>query len=220
MNKTKKIISILIVSTFALFSSFALETKNEDTQKMVLLHNWGLSYAQVTRIQNNTTRSNFVWQDTMIGAFYSIQTANLPVNFVAKVDVFYPIAISFNSVPQVSKQVLVYAFDFNAGPIWTFPIGKIAKLNLAPVIDFRYQLDDNFHHFDLGAGFIAGFDFPISHFFTISLNGGFAYDFGNLGTNANVRNYNQVWSYNAQLGFRISKKKPNDFYYIGYKILN
>ena len=215
MKKIKKLITILILSILASTSIVAQEAKDSSESKFAIIHNWGLAFNQVTRIQKQVERSNFVWREDLVGAFYSAQTVNLPVNFIAKVGVYYPIGTTFNFVPQVSKQILLYGFDFNAGPIWTIPIGHVLNLSLSPVIEFRYQIDDNFHKFDLGAGIIASMEFPISRFFTIMLNGEFTYDFGNLGTNAGIRNYDAVYSYGAQLGFRISKAVPNNFYYFG-----
>lgn len=223
MLKTKKLLSIVLLSLVAASGIFAAEPVKEvkdDSAKMHLLHNWGFSWARVTRLKINKDRSNFVWQDDMVGAYYAIQTDNLPVNFIAKVSAYYPYHIEFNQVTQISKQVLVYAFDFNAGPIWTIPLWKIARLDLAPVVNFRYQMDDFYNHFELGLGGIVGFEFPVSHHFSVLLNGEFTYDYGNLGKNKISRPYDHVWSYQAQLGFRISKKVPNDFYYFGYKILN
>lgn len=215
MKRIKKLISVLVLSLTAVCGAFAAESAESSEPGFALIHNWGLAYNQVTRIQKQVERSNFVWREDLVGAFYSAQTVNLPLNFIAKVGVYYPIGTTFNFVPQVSKQILLYGFDFNAGPIWTIPIGHVMNLSVSPVIDFRYQIDDNFHKIDLGAGIIAGLEFPISRFFTIMLNGEFTYDFGNLGTNANIRNYDAVYSYGAQLGFRISKVAPNNFYYFG-----
>lgn len=217
MKRIKKLISILVLSITALCGAFAAEGSDSSEPKFNVIHNWGLAYTQVTRIQKQTERSNFVWREDLVGAFYSAQTVNLPVNFIAKVSAFYPLSTTFNFVPQVSKQVLLYGFDFNAGPVWTFPIGQIMNVSVAPIINLRYQMDDNFHKFDLGGGVIAGMEFPFSRYFTMMLNGEFTYDFGNLGTNANMRNYDSVYSYGAQLGFRISKKSPNSFYYFGDK---
>lgn len=217
MKKIKKLISIFVLAIIAGCGAFAAEGNTEEQPKFALIHNWGLAYTQVTRIQFQSNRSNFVWREDLVGAFYSAQTAYLPVNFIAKISAYYPIQTTFNFVPQVSKQVLLYGFDFNTGPIWTFPLWQIANLSLAPVINVRYQMDDNFHKVDLGGGVIASLEFPIARYFTIMLNGEFTYDFGNLGTNAGMRNYDQVYSYGAQLGFRISKAAPNKFYYCGIK---
>lgn len=220
MNIAKKIFSVLTFCIIASNGIFANSTDEElefKRKNLLLTNSWGFSCSQITRIQLQNDRSNFVWHDDLLGVYYQIQTENLPINFTAKLDICYPFANSFNSVPQVSKQVIVYAFALNIGPIWAIPVMESFTINLSPIINFRYQLDDFFHRFDLGAGGLVTFEFPLFKNFTVLLNGGFSYDFVNLGTNKNIRNYNHVWTYNVALGFRISKKVPNDFYYFGRK---
>lgn len=214
----KKIICIIIICCFSTSFFFAKKVKEQKVygpNKFSIMMNYGIAWAKITRIQTQEKRSNFVWQDDLIGLFYSLQSRNAPLNFLAKISAYYPYQYEFNKFPQKSKQVILYAFDLDFGPIWTIPIFKIATLDLCPLLNIRYQLSDKFHHIDLGIGVLAGLEFPISQGFTILLNGEFIYSNGNLGTNNRMQPYNYVWSYNAQLGVRFSKKRaPNQFYYI------
>ena len=88
MKKIKKLITILILSILASTSIVAQEAKDSSESKFAIIHNWGLAFNQVTRIQKQVERSNFVWREDLVGAFYSAQTVNLPVNFIAKVGVY------------------------------------------------------------------------------------------------------------------------------------
>ena len=138
--KAKKIFSCLFVLSFGLAGIFA-ETdklvkpqKPYDPEAPYLMHNWGFSWSRVTRIQTKTDRSNFVWQDDLVGLYYSVQTGNLPVNLILSVEVMYPYHYEFNKVAQISKQIILYSFNFNLGPIWTVPLFDVAKLDLAPMV--------------------------------------------------------------------------------------
>nr|WP_318680808.1 hypothetical protein [uncultured Treponema sp.] len=182
-----------------------------------VLHNGGFSWATVTRIQRKKECSNFVWQDDMLGAFYSVQTGNLPVNFMGKFGVYYPYHYEFRKVQQKPLQVILYSFDLSAGPYWTIPLWEIANLNLAPMIHCRYQLTDEYHHVDLGVGAFVGLEFPIAKKWTVVLNGEVTYDNGNLGSNGKMFPYDHVFSYSADIGFRFDSKGRNKFYYIKNK---
>lgn len=223
MLKTKKIAVLVLTSLLCLCEVFAEEEKLVKPEKPYdpaapyVMHNWGFSWQHLTRIQQNKVRSNFVWEDDFIGAFYSCQTGNLPINLYAKLGVLYPYHSMFNKMEQKSKQVILYAFDVNAGPIWTFDIFEAFKLDLAPMIHYRYQLSDKFHHNDLGLGAMATVELPVTRKFSVLLNGEFAYDFFNLGTNARMQKYDNIFSYNVDLGFRISKRGANKFHYIKNK---
>lgn len=206
--------SAAVQDTSAKSGKLVKPKKPYDPGDPYLLHNWGVSWSRVTRIQTKTDRSNFVWQDDFIGLYYALQTGNLPVNFLLSAEVQYPYHYEFNKVEQLSKQIILYSFNFNLGPIWTKPMFDFFKLDLAPMVHFRYQLSDKYHHCDLGIGAFAGVEFPVMRKFSVLLNAEFTYDFGNLGSNANVQPFNHVFSYNVQLGFRLSNRGANTFYYI------
>ena len=80
MLKTKKLLSIVLLSLVAASGIFAAEPVKEvkdGSAKMHLLHNWGFAWARVTRLIINKNRSNFVWQDYLIGAYFDINTINM-----------------------------------------------------------------------------------------------------------------------------------------------
>lgn len=221
MNKKIKLIlsGIIFISLCSPFFSQndSLEKENPSEKKFALVHNYGIAWNQITRIQKQTKCSNFVWRDDLIGAFYSIQTKKLPINFIAKISAFYPYHYEFNKFPQISKQIILYSFELDLGPIWTIPLKQITSVNISPVANIRYQLSDKYHHVDLGIGLLVGFEFPITKKITLLLNGNFIYSNGNLGSNSKIQPFDYVWNYGAQLGVRISKRSPNNFFYFKKK---
>lgn len=215
-----------LLSIFLIFSSFLVFAQEEKLVKpqkpfnpdaFYVVHGGGISWTRLTRIQLHNDRSNFVWQDDMFGFYYAIQTGNLPVNFLGKISLYYPYHYEFNKVEQIPKQTVLYAGDLDLGPVWTFPLWEICRINLSPVVHYRYQLSDKYHHNDLGLGALAVMEFPISKRFTILLNSEFSYDCGNLGSNRQIQKFDHVWAYTFDLGLKYTKRHPNSFYYIKTK---
>lgn len=215
-----------LLSVFLIFSSFLVFAQEEKLVKpqkpfnpdaFYVVHGGGISWTRLTRIQLHNDRSNFVWQDDMFGFYYAIQTGNLPVNFLGKISLYYPYHYEFNKVEQIPKQTVLYAGDLDLGPVWTFPLWEICRVNLSPVVHYRYQLSDKYHHNDLGLGALAVMEFPISKRFTILLNSEFSYDCGNLGSNRQIQKFDHAWAYTFDLGLKYTKRHPNSFYYIKTK---
>ncbi|WP_407434529.1 hypothetical protein [Treponema sp.] len=215
-----------LLSIFLIFSSFLVFAQEEKLVKpqkpfnpdaFYVVHGGGISWTRLTRIQLHNDRSNFVWQDDMFGFYYAIQTGNLPVNFLGKISLYYPYHYEFNKIEQIPKQTVLYAGDLDLGPVWTFPLWEICRVNLSPVVHYRYQLSDKYHHNDLGLGALAVMEFPISKRFTILLNSEFSYDCGNLGSNRQIQKFDHVWAYTFDLGLKYTKRHPNSFYYIKTK---
>lgn len=217
----KNLLSIfLILSSFLVFAQEEKLVKPQkpfDPDAFYVVHGGGISWTRLTRIQLHNDRSNFVWQDDMFGFYYAIQTGNLPVNFLGKISLYYPYHYEFNKVEQIPKQTVLYAGDLDLGPVWTFPLWEICRVNLSPVVHYRYQLSDKYHHNDLGLGALAVMEFPISKRFTILLNSEFSYDCGNLGSNRQIQKFDHVWAYTFDLGLKYTKRHSNSFYYIKTK---
>ena len=203
--------------TFAQEEKLIKPQKPFDPNAAYVVHGGGFSWTRLTRIQLQNNRSNFVWQDDMFGVYYSIQTGNLPINFLGKITLYYPYHYEFNKVEQIPKQTILYAGDLDIGPVWTFPLWEICRINLSPVIHYRYQLSDKYHHNDLGIGALVVTEFPISKRFTVLLNTEFSYDCGNLGSNRQIQNFDHVWAYTVDLGLKYTKRHQNSFYYIKRK---
>ena len=183
--------------------------------KPFVMFNEGIAAAQVTRIQTVSGRSNFVWQNDMIGAFFQIQTRNMkPLNSVIRTSVFYPFYNKFNEVKQFPKQTILYAFDLFAGPILETDMWKYVRLKFGLGLHYMYQLSDEYHLNYLGGGALAGLELPIEPRWTILLDGTFSFDYPNFGTNRLVQPYDYSWQYQLNLGVRYSVKGKNRYSYI------
>ncbi len=184
-------------------------------QKPFIMFNEGFAAAQVTRIQTVSGRSNFVWQNNLIGAFFQIQTRNMkPLNSVIRTSVFYPFYNTFNDVKQFPKQTVLYAFDLFAGPILETDMWKYVRLKFGLGLHYMYQLSDEYHLHYLGGGVLAGLELPIESRWSILLDGTFSFDYPNFGTNRLVQPYDYSWQYQLNLGVRYSVKGKNIYSYI------
>jgi len=192
----------------------------EITDKPFIMFNEGVVFSQVTRIvyQDDFERSNFVWQDYSLGMYGEIQTVNMkPVNSIIRVAAFYPFLHTFNGMDQVAKQVLLYAVDIYAAPMFQTDMWKYVRINYSFGPHFFYELSDAYHHIEVGGGSLLGLELPVATRWTILFNGFVSVDYGNLGTNRIIQPYNMVWNYQLELGFRYSKRNPNTFSYIRAK---
>ncbi len=189
-----------------------------------LLHNWGLSWAYITRIQKQSNRSNFVWSDKLIGAYYELAThdflnmgENIHVNLFSRQAVYYPYEYKFNKVPQVTTQTILYNFDLFTGAALSLTLKDWVRLAIKPGLHVSYQLHDKFHFVNIGAGFGVEAEVPISSRWSANIGGIWTWDNGNMGSNARMRPFDYVWEYQAQVGFRYSKKCLNIKSFIRYR---
>lgn len=189
----------------------------EITNKPFVIFNEGVSFSQVTRIvyQSDYNRSNFVWQDYMAGLYCELQTVNMkPVNSIIRVAAYYPFLHTFNGMDQVAKQVILYAVDVYAGPLFQTDMWKYVRINFSFGPHFMYELSDEYHHMELGGASLLGLELPVAKRWNILLNGLLSVDYGNLGSNRIILPYDMVWNYQIELGMRYSKKNQNTFSYI------
>ncbi|MBQ1832252.1 MAG: hypothetical protein II114_00560 [Treponema sp.] len=193
----------------------------EIEEKPFVIFNEGATYALVTRLEKQENRSNFVYEDHLLGLFFSIQTENMhPLNSLVKLSVYYPFAHEFNDVPQTAKQVILYAADLFAGPMIQTDMWKYVRISASIGLHYMYQLSDEYHLHYLGAGLLAGLELPLASYWTILANGTFTFDYPNFGSNAKVQPFDFSWQYHFDLGVRFSKKAANEFSYIGSRKKN
>lgn len=177
----------------------------------------GFSFAQIRRYvsQKEQNRSDFRWCDSLIGAYFQVETKNIkPLNFFGRVSVFYPFAHQFNEMKQTSKQILLYSFDFFGGALFEINSLKYIRFNFGLGPHFNYELSDEYHHIELGGMALAGIELPIAWRWTILIDFLGSIDYGNLGTNKIVCPYNFVWQYQTSIGIRYSIDNTNKYSYI------
>lgn len=189
-----------------------------------ILQNWGLSAAFVTRIQKKSDMSNFVWNDKMIGVFYEAKSHdfirlsnNTELNFIARMAIYYPYNYTFRDVKQIPTQVILYAFDWFTAPTFSISFRDRIIFDTQLGLHIMYQLHDMWKYLNLGVGLKLNVEFPISSRWTLIAGGMFSYDNGNFGSNRNMRPFDYVWEYQAQLGARYCKKYLNRRSYIKYR---
>lgn len=199
------------------------ELIEQQGRKFGLLHNWGISWASITRIQKQTGRSNFVWNDKLIGAYYEMTTNNflvmgrkVNVDLFARNAFYYPYAYTFNKVKQITTQTLLYNFDLFTGVKFSMNFWDWVTVSAKPGLHVLYQLHDKWHYVHIGAGLGLEVEAPISSRWSFNIGGIFTWDNANLGSNKRMRPFDFSWEYQAQLGFRYSKKKLNPKSFVKY----
>lgn len=199
------------------------ELIDQQGHKFGFLHNWGVSWASITRIQKQSNRSNFVWNDKLIGAYYELTTRNflvmgskIKVDLFARNAVYYPYAYTFNKVKQVTVQQLLYNFDLFTGVKLSMNFWDWVTASVKPGVHVLYQLHDKWHYVHLGAGLGVELEMPISSRWSFNIGGIWTWDNANLGTNKKMRSFDYSWEYQAQLGFRYSKKQLNPKSFVKY----
>ncbi len=189
----------------------------EILNKPFVIFDEGFSYGMVTRLQKQDKydRSNFVWQDQLVGLYFDVTSVNMkPINSMARITVYYPWAHTFNGMLTFPSQTILYACDIFAGPVFHADMWKYIRLNFSGGLHYMYQLSDEYHLNYLGVGFLTGAELPLARRWTLIQNGTFTLDYANLGTNHSVQPFDYSWSYQLSFGVRYSKKNLNKYAYI------
>ena len=188
------------------------------TEKPFVVFDYGLSAAWVTRIQKQTGRSNFVFEHMLAGLYVTMETVNIkPCDSILRLAAYYPLAYTFNDVPQIAKQPILYAADLAFMPLFRADMWNYVKINFAPGLHVFYQLTDDWHYIQAGVIGMLGVELPIAKRWTILANGLASFDYANLGSNRDMFPIDWAWTYQVSLGVRYSKKKENKYSYIGSK---
>ena len=223
MKKTLLLLCLILLPAFTLLAQDTKETEELDEvtgfpvikEKPFLMFDWGAAVDFNTRLKFQTNRSNFVMQDTMVGLYFTMETVNIkPMDSITRVAAYYPLASTFNKVPQISAQVLLYAFDLIFAPLIRLDMWNYVGINIAPGIHFMYQLTDDYHYMQLGGAVLAGIELPVFERWTFLINGVFALDYPNLGTNSDIFPVSLAWDYQVSIGARYSKKGANKYSYV------
>ena len=187
------------------------------TDKPFVIFDYGLTTSWVNRVikQEEYGRSNFNFQDFLVGAYISMQTQNMkPLNSVIRLAGYYPFSFTFNEVPQVSKAILRGSADLFAGILLELDMWNYLRINLSPGMHVYYQYSDRFNYVHVGGALLANLELPIAQCWTIKLDGIASLDYANLGSNKNVEVYDVCWQYQLDVGFRYSKKALNKYNYL------
>lgn len=177
--------------------------------------NEGASYAQITRLEIIEDRSNFVYENFLVGAFVNAKTDNLwNIDFMIQLGAYYPYYQAYNGMRQFPKNMIAYAFDSYFGAVYSFDKLKYVLIDISLGMHYMYHLTDEYHLNYLGLGTLNTIEFPLTKSWSIINNYFFSYDNANLGSNKNVQKFDASYQYHIDLGVRYTRKAPNAYYYI------
>jgi hypothetical protein len=183
--------------------------------KPFLVFNEGFSAAWMTRIINQTERSNFVFRDFMPGLYFGMKTVNMqPLNSMVRLSVYYPLGFTFNGVPQYPKNVLRIALDMFGGIDFELEMWRFVLFYFSPGVHFYVQNAVRGNYFNIGIAGLVGLELPVLKNWTLLVNGIVSLDNGNLGSNRHMEPFDIVYQYQLDLGVRYSKRAANVFSYI------
>ena len=173
--------------------------------------NQGASAAWLTRVINQTDRSNFVFRDFMPGLYFGAELRNVPyIVPMMRLAAYYPLSSTFNLMPQKPVTPLHFAVDVTAGLRFEPFNIKYVRINAGPALHLLFLNADRWNYCNIGAAAVAGVELPLASRWTLLVDGFASIDNGNLGANRLMEPFDVVWQYQVDIGFRYSKKKGND----------
>ena len=176
---------------------------------------FGLDFVDVTRVVLKNDRSNFIFNDNLLGVSATMKVVGFkPFIPLLKVTGLMGTGSTFNDM-KVTTSTFNYGVDLFAGLDYRISCWDYLFINLAPGFHLLYQDTDRFGYLNLGIGTNVSFELPVSYEFTVILGGQASYDWGNFGNNALLETYDYVWQYGATLGVRFSKQHVNKYNYTG-----
>jgi hypothetical protein len=171
---------------------------------------YGAAASWLTRIVNQTDRSNFVFRDFMPGLYFGMELRKIRyVTPLIRLTAYYPVSSTFNMMPQKPNTPLHFGTDFYAGCSLGMSIKEIVRLYAGPALHMLFLNSDRWNYFNLGASAVAGVDIPLTPKWTLLVDGAASIDNGNLGANRTMEPFNTVFQYQIGLGCRYSKKMLN-----------
>jgi hypothetical protein len=220
--KTIAFFAALTVFTLGLCALYADETEISDTppsppsdqkktDKIFFTINQGATASWLTRVINQTERSNFVFRDFLPGLYFGAELRNVPyIVPMMRLAAYYPLTATFNLMPQKPVTPLHFAADMVIGLRFEPFNMEYLRINAGPGLHMFFLNADRWNYFNLGAAAVAGIEFPLASRWTLLFDGYASIDNGNLGTNRQMEPFDVVWQYQVNVGFRYSRKKVND----------
>ena len=175
----------------------------------------GVELAKVSRVVLKENRSNFVYSDTLLGAYVTAKTAGFELlNPMVKLSLLAGLGETFNDA-KVSTTTFNFGVDTFLGVDYKANFWDFAALNITPGVHMLYQNTDRFNYLNLGLGGYFSVELPLAYEWTLVLGGQATYDWGNFGDNFYLETYDHVWQTSFDLGVRYSTKQTNKFNYLG-----
>jgi len=209
----------LIVTAFIMLSFLPLfaDTKEEASaalnveleNEFYMTFNYGASASWLTRIIDQSGRSNFVFNDFLPGLYFNAELQNVPhFTPAARIAAFYPLISTFNNVPQKSNTPLHFAIDLVAGIRFKME-WNIFRFSAGPGLHMFFMSADRWNYLNMGIAAAAGFELALTPGWTLLIDGFASLDNGNLGMNQRMEPFSITYQYQVCVGIRYSKKMVN-----------
>jgi hypothetical protein len=178
--------------------------------KIFVTFNWGATASWLTRIINQTERSNFVFNDFLAGLYFEADMHNVKhVTPLVRLTAYYPLTATFNEMPQKPNTPLHFGADMLAGIRFGLFDTQYARADVGLALHLFFLNADRWNYLDLGGAVLAGIELPLAKRWTLMIGGAASMDNGNLGGNRDMEPFDVVYQYQVSLGARYSKKKQN-----------
>ena len=179
-------------------------------EKLYLQFTQGVTAAWLTRIINQTGRSNFVFRDFLPGLYFGTELHNLKyITPAVRLAAYYPLTSTFNLMPQKPKTPLHFGVDFLAGLRFEWEINRFFRINGGPGLHLFFLNSDRWNYFNLGGAVFAGIEFLLNSRWSLLVHGFASLDNGNLGTNRRMEPFDIAYQYQVDFGFRYTKGRPD-----------
>jgi hypothetical protein len=207
--------TVIVSISIFLFVIYNTKAYAQDEEKPVFVFSEGIAASWLTRIIDQTDRSNFVFKDFLPGVYFRTDLINIKhFTPMARITAYYPLISTFNKVPQVSKTPLHIGADLVAGVKFDILEFKYFRLNAGPALHLFFLTADRWNYLDLGGALFLGMEVPLAKRWTVVFNGFASLDYGNFGGNSFMEPFNTVFQYQIDIGVRFSKKLENKTFLI------
>jgi len=188
-----------------------VETEGEKAQNLpFFLFSEGAASSWLTRITFQSERSNFVFEDFLIGLYFRADLENVKyVKPMMQLVFYYPTISTFNDFPQMPNTPLHFAVDLTTGLRFDILDFKYFRLNFGPALHMFFLNTDRWNYFNLGAAAFLRMEVPLTRDWTFLAGGYASLDNGNLGANRQMEPFDIVYQYQIEAGVRYSKKISN-----------
>ena len=178
------------------------------TGKIFAVFDWGPTSSWLTRIVNQTNRSNFVFRDFLVGMYFDTELRNIKYIYPSiRVAAYYPMISSFNMMTQKPKNPLHGGIDLVAGLKFQLLDVQYARFFAGPGLHLFFLNSDRWNYLNLGGAASLSIELPLSLKWVMLFEGIASLDGGNLGSNRRMEPFDIVYQYQVDIGFRYSKKK-------------
>jgi len=218
MKMTSFTVYFIILSLFftaEVYSEEIIEGEEEYTEttaenRTLFIFSEGVAASWLTRIIKQTERSNFVFEDFLVGLYFKTEMVHFDLfKPMIRVAAYYPLLSTFNDFPQKPNTPLHFAADMAIGLNFYLFDFNYVRINLGPALHMFFLNSDRWNYFNMGVAAFVGIEVPVARNWTVLFNGYASLDSGNLGANRIMEPFDITYQYQIDIGVRYSKKLEN-----------